>query len=589
MSRIRSHYSTEFFLEPKAACGGNIFQGSDINMRSQRLNLAICLFLTVATLSTFWQGRNHEFVVYDDLLYVVENSHVQAGLTWKGITWAFTTNHASNWHPLTWLSHMLDCHIYGLNPGGHHFTNILLHVLNGLMVFLVLRQMSRGLWQSAFVAALFALHPLHVESVAWVSERKDVLSTFFWMLTMWSYVRYVQRPSPARYVLVLSAFAFGLMSKPMLVTLPFVLLLIDYWPLGRFQMGLSNDADVRKKDKPDTLSREKSPFLHLVWEKTPLFVLAILSSIITIVAQNQGGAVKSLEVFPLMTRVANALVSYLGYIGKMIWPHGLAVLYPHPGNSLSLWQPVGAGLFLLGISFGAIRVARTCPYIPVGLLWYVGTLVPVIGLVQIGNQSMADRYTYVPLIGLFIIIAWGAADLLSRWHYQTILVAVCIGVLLPALMICSRIQVRHWRDSTSLLEHALEVTTDNYIAHNNLGAVLAAKGKFQEAISHYSQAIRVKPGYADAHNNLGNALAAEGKLQEAISHYSRAIRANPNHAKAHYNVGLALAKQGKLDTAIGHFSEAIRIKPNLAEASNILRSLRQVRKLGTVSNTPTGK
>lgn len=373
----------------------------DKALRTRR-NIMVCLILILAIFTVFWQVRSHDFVNYDDDKYVTENRDVKAGLTTQSIIWAFTTTHASNWHPLTWLSHMLDISLFGLNPGWHHLTNLLFHIANTLLLFLILRGMTEEFWKSAFVAALFALHPLHVESVAWIAERKDVLSTFFWMLTILAYAYYVKHPVLRRYLFVLFSFLLGLMSKPMLVTLPFVLLLLDYWPLGRFQMEESGITRNPKKHKSKHPEYQKSIALRLVREKTPFFVLAGFSSIITFIAQQHGGTVRSLEFLPVKTRVANALISYVAYIGKMIWPFNLAVLYPHPGTTLPMWQTILAGLFLLFISYLVIRKVKKLPYLSIGWFWYVGTLVPVIGLVQVGAQSMADRYTYIPLIGLFI-------------------------------------------------------------------------------------------------------------------------------------------------------------------------------------------
>ena len=529
----------------------------------------VILFLTIATVAVFWQVRNYEFIILDDGKYVTENSHVQDGLTWESLVWAFTTTHANFWHPLTWISHMLDCQLYGLDPGGHHFTNLLIHIANTLLLFLVLERMTGAIWPSAFVAAMFALHPLHVESVAWVAERKDVLSTFFCVLTMGSYVRYVERPRVSRYMLVLLLFAFGLMAKPMLVTLPFVLLLLDYWPLGRFQFGKpSHDirAQAQKSGRPNN---QRSSFFRLVLEKLPFFALAAVSCIVAFLAQEYGGALRVLSLFPIEVRIANAVISYASYIGKTIWPLHLAVFYPHPGT-LPMWRIAGACLLLVCISVPVIRAAHRAPYLTIGWLWYLGTLVPVIGLVQVGDHAMADRYTYVPLIGLFIMIAWGSRDILKGWRYRKIVLPISTGVLLCASMISTGLQVRHWQNSTTLFEHALDVTADNSMAHTNLGVVLAGQEKLDEAIAHYSQALRIKPDHLEARINMGAALAAQDKLDEAIAHYSSALHIKPNFAGAHYNLGNALAAQGKIADAIAHFQEALRIEPNDAEVNNNL-------------------
>ena len=543
-----------------------------------RRQLFIGLFLTVATLVVFWQAHDHAFIGYDDTKYVTANYYVQAGLSKEGLIWAFTTTHASNWHPLTWLSHMLDCQLYGLNPRGHHLTNVFFHLLNTLLLFLVLQRMTGVPWRSGLVAALFALHPLHVESVAWVAERKDVLSTFFLFLTLLSYIWYVARPGFYRYLLILLFFALGLMAKPMLVTLPFVLLLLDYWPLRRIKSFQLTRSDRAVTTRPSELN---SQTLRLIWEKIPFFLLATASSTVTFLVQARGGAVASLEVFPFETRLANALVSYVRYLGKMFWPQDLAVFYPHPGQSLPMWQAAGAGLLLLVISITVVRLGRRYPYLPVGWLWYIGTLVPVIGLVQVGAQAMADRYTYVPLIGLFLMIAWGVADLLGSWRYGKPALAVAAPLLLSALMVCATFQVSYWKNSLTLFEHTLRVTSHNSQVHNNLGNVLTQKGKLQEAISHYTKALEISPNYAEAHINLGVALTRQGRLKEAIKHYSAALQLKSNSAELHNNLGVALFELGDIPGAIKNYLAAVQLKPDYAEAHNNLGN--GLAKLGKLS------
>lgn len=471
--------------------------GDTINMQQHRLERLVCLLLIVATLAVFQQLPEYDFVNIDDYYYVTENVHVTRGLTREGIIWAFTTLHANNWHPLTWLSHMLDCQLFGLKPGMHHLTNLLLHMANSTLLLLVLKRMTGALWRSAFAAALFALHPLHVESVAWVAERKDVLSTLFWLLTVWGYAGYVEYPGRNRYLLVLLFFALGLMAKPMLVTLPFILLLLDYWPLGRVKLWESREGGSG--------GIQRSSALHLVREKIPFFALTLASGIVTVVAQYKGGAVRSLNLLPLDVRIANALVSYVGYIGKMIWPQHLAIFYPHPG-ALPTWQVVGAGLLLLSLSIILLRAAGRFPYLGVGWLWYLGTLVPVIGLVQVGDQAMADRYTYVPLIGLFVLIAWGIPDLMARWRYRQIALTISAVIVVFCCTVSTWSHVKHWRNGTALFTHAVNVTADNALAHDGLGFALARQGRLDEAIAHYSEALRIKPGYAKARYNLEHAL-----------------------------------------------------------------------------------
>jgi Flp pilus assembly protein TadD len=525
-----------------------------------RLDFLVCLFLVITTLAVYWQVRDYEFIGYDDVLYVTRNPHLQTGLSLEGITWAFTSKRAGNWHPLTWLSHMLDIQIYGMDPGRHHLTNVLFHIGNTLLLFLIFRRMTGALWRSAFIAALFALHPLHVESVVWVAERKDVLSTFFWMLTMGAYVWYVERRGFLRYLLVLLFFILGLMAKPMLVTLPFVLLLIDYWPLNRFQFGQSSGGGSKK---------QRSLALRLVWEKIPLLALAAASSVVTLIVQQTWGAVSSFSAYPLNIRLANAMVSYVGYIGKMVWPSNLAVLYPHPG-SLPAWQIAGACLFLVFTSFAVIRAVRRQPWFAVGWLWFIGTLIPVIGLVQVGSQAMADRYTYVPLIGIFIIVAWGLPELVSGWRYRKVAISTMAVACLSILMATTWLQVRHWKNSIVLFERALAVTDNNYVLHNNLGVAFFLQRKVGKAIDQFREAMKINPGFVDAPINVAIALANKGKMDEAIGYFSEALKINPDSDKAHINLGVALEKLGRTADAIHHYSEALRINPEFDEAHNNL-------------------
>ena len=529
-------------------------------MPHRRWKIIACLFLVVATLATYGDLINHQFISYDDNVYVTDNPPVQSGLTFSGLSWAFTTMHSGNWHPLTWLSHMLDCQLFGLNPGEHHLTNVIFHVANSLLLFLWFLCFTRSLGCSFLVAALFALHPMHVQSVAWVAERKDVLSTFFWLLTMWAYVWYAERPRLTRYVLILVCFSLGLMAKPMLVTLPFVLLLLDYWPLGR--LSLKGYAAAEASSKSGSRVANK----RLVYEKLPLFVIAAFSSVVTVYAQKQAGAVWTFQTLPFANRIANAMVAYASYLGKMFWPAHLAVFYPLSRHALPIWQALAAGLVLVVLSLLALRLARRHPYLLVGWLWYLCTLLPVIGLVQVGGQAMADRYTYVPFIGLFIVLVWGVADLAARWRAPRFLLPVAAGVVLSALMICTWVQVGYWRDSITLYEHTLDVTRRNPVIHNNLGLDLAKQGKMDQAKAHYAEALRLDPNFALAHNNLGLALAAQDKMDEAEAHYAEALRLDPNLAETYNNLGVALAQQGKIDEAITMFKKAIQIKPNFSGA-----------------------
>lgn len=539
------------------------------SFRYSLLSILIGLVLITITLTVFWPVSRHEFINLDDDTYITENPEVQKGLTVGSIIWAFKSTYAANWHPLTWLSHMIDFELYGLRPGGHHFTNLLLHLANTLLLFLVLKQMTGALWRSSFIAMLFALHPLHAESVAWVAERKDVLSTCFWMLTMWGYGHYIEQPTLKRYLLLLLSFTAGLLSKPMLVTLPFVLLLLDYWPLRRFRFEKTNVRPKLQETQSARVTRSGSYGFHLVTEKIPLFGLSAMSSVLTFFAQQHGGAVGSFEVYTLKSRIANALVSYLGYIKRMIWPHPLAVFYPYQDH-LPTWEIAAAGLLLIGITFLVIRYRRRYPYLVVGWLWYLGTLVPVIGLVQVGMQAIADRYTYIPLIGLFIIVAWGVPDLLARYRYRRVVLSLSAGLLILAIVIVTRVQIDHWRSSLTLLQHTLNVTANNSLIHNNLGVALTRQGKIQEAMAHFAEALQLDDNYLEAHKNLGAALARQGRIEEAFAHYEKALRIKPDDAEAQYRVGFLLARQGKEQEAIVHYREALRIQPSHADAHNNL-------------------
>lgn len=522
------------------------------------IDILICFFFVLITFCVYSQVKDHAFVDYDDDSYVTENSNVQKGLTKESVVWAFKTTFVGNWHPLTWLSHMLDVQLFGMNSGAHHLINVLFHILNTLLLFLVFRWMTGEIWRSCFVAALFAFHPLHVESVAWVAERKDVLSTFFWMLTMCSYALYAERSRRSMYLLSLLFFMLGLMSKPMLVTLPFVLLLLDYWPLRRFQFRYQyGSRNVQKKPVIISLIREKIPF----------FILSAASCAITFFAQKKGGAIGSLDVFPLKDRIANTIGSYAEYIGKMFWPVKLSVFYPKPGV-FPVWKIIGACFLLVSISYMVIKYSRRYPWLCVGWLWYLGTLVPVIGLVQVGVQSMADRYTYIPLIGLFIIIAWGFTEVLSKWSYNNLVFIPIAATVISILAIATWFQVRYWSNSISLFEHAIEVTDNNYIAHNNLGFALKEKDKINEAVEHYLEAVRIKPDFEIAHLNIGVVLADRGDYEGAIKKFNEVLRIKPDFTKAYLNLGNTMLKQRRIGDALRHYSKALLLDPYSANAYN---------------------
>ena len=514
------------------------------------LVLSIYFALTVSALLVFWQVRNFDFVNYDDDLYVYENQHIVSGLTFDNIKWALTSGQAVNWHPLTWLSLMLDCQLFGPGPAGFHLTNLFFHIVNTLLLFLVLKQMTNAIWQSAFVAALFALHPMHVESVAWITERKDVLSTLFWLLTMAAYLRYVKRPGVLSYLLTLFVFALGLMSKPMLVTLPFVLLLLDYWPLER------------KISRRLLVSAGR-----LTAEKIPFFALSVISSVITFLVQRSSGVVVGINIISLNNRIANAVLSYVRYLYKMIWPQNLAIYYPfNAAAGIQLWQTAACALLLLGISVFVVYLGRNQRYLFLGWFWFVVTLVPVIGIVQVGRQAYADRYTYIPYIGLFIMLAWSLPQLLSKWPQRKIALGLSMIIVLTTLGICAYRQTSHWKNSFTLFSHAIEVTQNNYIACNNLGAAYDDIGRWPEAIKSYNQAIIFNPNYLIAYNNIGNVYTKLGRYTEAIEVYKNAIRIKPDYAEAHNNLGIAYGNLGRNTEAIEAYKNAIRIRPNYAEA-----------------------
>ncbi len=526
------------------------------------IKIAICLFLVLATFAVYWQIQDHEFLYYDDNQYVTDNLNVKSGFTSESIIWAFTASHAANWHPLTWLSHMLDYQLYGLHPKGHLLTNLLIHIINALLLFTVLLRMTGAVWQCGFVAALFALHPFNVESVAWAAERKNVLSTLFWLLTMWAYIRYAEKPSLRKYGWVALFLTLGLMSKPMLVTLPFVLLLLDYWPLRRWKTNDTSEADLSGKS-------ERQTFLFLLREKIPLFILVVASCITTFMVQRIGGAVKSTELFSVQERVVNAFVSYLSYLQKMIWPSGLSVLYAHPGDGLPVWKGILSALVLVILTVWTFRVARRIPYLAVGWFWYLGTLIPVIGIVQVGAQAMADRYAYVPLIGVFIIVAWGLPDILAKWNHRGKAPVIYIGLLVP-LMVATWVQVSYWKHGITLFQHSISVGRNEYRefarVHNNLGIALKQKGRMAEAITQYEAAIKINPGFAKPYNNLGNIYKDAKQTDEAIRYYKEAIRINPDYADAYSNLGTILLQNGEAEEAIPHFRDAIRINPDLGLA-----------------------
>jgi len=534
----------------------------------------VCLVLVAVTWAVFGQTLGHDFVNFDDHVYVYENPLVIRGLSTEGIIGAFTHTHARNWHPLTTLSHMLDCQLYGLKAGGHHLTNVILHTISVLLLFLVLKQMTGALWRSAFVAVLFAIHPLHVESVAWIAERKDVLSAVFFMLTVAAYTRYARAPSTARYLLVGLLFAFGLMSKPMLVTLPFVLLLLDYWPLNRVRDRWS---EVRGRKTNSQIRGQWSVVSGLIIEKIPLLILSATSCIITFVIQKR--ATGALPPLPLLWRVDNALASYMIYIWQTLWPIRLAVFYPHPNNMLPVWEVVIAIGLLLAMTAAAIVFRGKRPYLFTGWLWYLVMLVPVIGFVQVGEQGHADRYTYLPHVGLFLLAVWSIADVTAS-RRSTLRIAITTAVVIIVGLACAAfVQTSYWRNSETLWTHALAVTSENDFAHNNLAYLLVDRGEQDDAISHFEAAARIRSRKTDRHYNVGSAfvemnladaLVRKGESDEAMVHYEQAIKLEPNYADAYYNRGNVLFAKGRIDEAIADWEKSLLIQPNDADAHTCL-------------------
>ena len=519
-------------------------------------------FLVITALAVYWPVLNHEFVNYDDDKYVTENPHLRRGITYDSVIWAFTTPHYHMWHPLTSLTHLLDYQLFGLNPTWHHLTSLLFHIASTLLLFGILKRMTAAVWPSLFVAAAFTLHPLNVESVAWVSERKNVLSTFFWMLTIVAYIRYTGRSCLGRFLLVVLIFALATMTKPMVVTLPFALLLLDYWPLGRLKLKRAGDEQDLEQTESEPVDGRKVPLWRLLVEKIPLFVLVTALSAVTFIASKRGGVMSGWHNVPLKYRLANALVSYAAYISKMVWPTRLAVFYPHPFSKLPIWQVVASALVLLIVSVAVLWFARHRKHLTVGWLWYLGILVPVIGLVQVGSQAMADRYAYLPFIGLFIMIAWGLPDLLKKWRFRRITLGAAALAVLLALAICTRLQLRHWQNNKALFEHALNVTGDNFVMNNNYANILKKMGQVEKAVDHFYRALRIRPNSPEVYNNLGNALRELNRIDEAVKSFRTALELRPDFAEAHYNLALLLAWQGKTDEAIAEYRQALRFRPD---------------------------
>ncbi len=522
------------------------FPEMNISGTRRLLIIGICIALAALTWLVFGQTLWHDFINYDDPRYVYENTKITGGLSISGIAWAFTHIHSMNWHPLTTISHMLDCQFYGLKAGGHHFTNVLLHAVAAALLFLSLQQMTGAFWRSAFVAAVFAIHPLRVESVAWIAERKDVLSGVFFMLTLLAYVHYVRLPRVRSYLVVIFFLACGLMSKPMLVTLPFVLLVLDYWPLDRI----------------------KGRLWKRVSEKIPLIALSVVSSIATFLAQK--GAVGWTEELPIWERVNNAVVSYVSYIWQMLWPVRLAVFYPHPENRLQLWEIISSLILLICITAVAIALRKQRPYLITGWLWYLGMLVPVIGLVQVGWQGRADRYTYLPQIGLYIAITWAVVDVTASWLYQRIVLSVAAMLAIGVLSWRASVQTWYWRDSETLFKHALGVTTNNDVAENNLGIVFLRQGKLDKAISLLQAAVDLRPDNSPAHENLAKALLQKGEVSDALIHYRKLLELQPDNIEVHNIMGTVLIQQGRVREGVEEWQKVLAIQPDNGNATSNL-------------------
>ena len=561
-----------------------------------------CALIVIAVVLVYARVAHFDFVSLDDTSYVVQNPHIHEGLSAESVAWAFTAVHSANWHPLTWISHMIDCELYGLDAGGHHVTSAILHLINSLLLFALLAKMTGRVWRSAFVAIVFAVHPLQAESVAWIAERKNVLSALFWMLTMLAYVRYAEKRSPGRYAPVLAAFAMGLMAKSVMVTLPVVLLMVDWWPLGRLQVtgdGLRKGRDIpltpalSRKGRGSTLTPGPRPLAPLILEKLPMVALVVIAAAVTVAAQGEGGMTRSLEQYPLGVRLANAAVAYIGYLVKMAWPAGLCQMYMHPGSTLPGWQVVGSALALAAVTALSIWRAKRAPYVLVGWLGYLVTLVPMIGLVQVGPQAMADRYAYLPMIGVLVVIAWGVPDLLGRLRGSGVVLGAAGTAAVVALGACAWVQVGYWRNAGTMFEREIRVSHEDPRIIASFTGSMADAGKIEDAVrvlrtvrrpaqtctmvgvvlaradradaaeALYREAIRIDPGFAVAHSNLATTLARQGKMDEAETQYRKAIDLQPDYAEAHHGLGVVLLSREEFDPAIREFREALKSNPDL--------------------------
>ncbi len=564
-----------------------MFNKIDISPKMQKV--IIYLTLTILTLAVYWRVNQCDFITFDDPVYVTQNSHIQSGITLNGFRWAFSTRYYNVWHPLVWLSFMFDYQLHSLNAGGYHLTNLILHILSALLLFWLFNRMTGAIWKSAFVAAFFALHPLHVESVAWISERKDVLSAFFWMLTLCLYVYYTEKPAIKRYLAVLVCFVCALMSKPMVVTLPIIMILLDYWPLKRFEsrktannlkdvMPASTNKGSQKTNSKNEAHRgnispsnkqrlSKTGITAIrhgglqLWEKIPFFILSAVLVIIILYAPDMPIE----KGFSLTSRLANAPVSFVTYLGKTFWPHDLTVFYPF-ADQLPVWQVWGCVLLIIVISAAVIVMTKSLPYLFVGWLWYAITLLPVIKIIQVGNDAMADRYTYLPSIGIAIMLAWGVTLLFKKEDMRKKILLPAGTAVLVILAILTWRQCGYWKNSIELFNHSLQVTKDNYLAHNNIVFALFTEGRIDEAIDHYNKAISIKQNSADNYNNRGVAYDKLGQHQRAIENFNQAIRLKPDYAQAYFNMGNVYAELGQYQQAVENYNNAINLKPDYLQA-----------------------
>ena len=550
----------------------------------QKRNLAICLLLAVVTLALYSPAFGHPFIFnYDDDIYVNNNAHVKAGLTWETVRWALTSTESSNWHPVAWLSHALDCVLYGLNPHGHHVTNVLLHVLNVVLLFLLLVRATGAAGRSFLVAALFAVHPFNVESVAWIAERKNVLSTFFFLLTLGAYGWYALKPSVKRYVAIAALFVLGLASKPMVVTLPCVLLLLDYWPLRRIRGWNQFNPEA-------AFPVPQAPFSRLVLEKLPLLALSAADCAVTFFAQRSGGAMRL--VLPVGVRLENAVYAYAMYVWKAFWPAWLAVFYPHPGATLAVWRLALAALFLFAVSVLVWWQRAVRPYLIVGWLWFLGTLVPVIGLVQVGEQAIADRYAYVPLIGIFVVAVWGAADLADSRQLSFRSRAKAAAIVLAILSLFTIDQLRYWRSAVDLWAHAVDVTKDSFLGEEDLGAALLATDRYAEAMPHFQKAVKLRPSDPGPHLNLAGDLALGDRPREAVLEYETAIplTSDPEmRLSAYTTLGRLYSNLGDYAKARASYQQALRIDPQKASAREGLAKVELSDAIRNAVETPSGE